>query len=68
MISAVSHPESSEARNTTTLAMSAGVPMRPRGVIARECFSKSLPMPSSPKFRRQDEALTDGRRTAYDAT
>ena len=30
MISPVSQPESSEARNTATLAMSAGVPMRPR--------------------------------------
>src|SRR3984893_838111 len=33
MISPVSQPESSEARNTTTLAMSAGVPMQPKGRI-----------------------------------
>src|SRR6202030_3927668 len=52
MISPVSHPESSEARNTTTLAMSAGVPIRPKGVRARKCFSNSLPVPSRPAAAR----------------
>src|SRR5260370_12960748 len=33
MISPGNQPASSEARNTTTLAMSAGVPMRPKGRI-----------------------------------
>ena len=44
MRSPVSHPESSEARNTAIGAMSSGWPRRPSGVLATICFSKSLPM------------------------
>ena len=51
MISPVSQPESSEARNTTTPAMSDGVPMRPSGVMATSCFSNSLPTPNNPAAR-----------------
>ncbi len=42
MTSPVNQPESSEARNETILAMSDGVPIRPRGVMATRCFSMSL--------------------------
>src|SRR5258706_14871852 len=41
MISPVSHPASSEARNTATRAMSSGWPTRPNGVPALICFLNS---------------------------
>src|SRR6202007_2345256 len=44
MISPVSQPASSEARNTATRAMSSGWPTRPSGVLAIICFLDSVPM------------------------
>src|SRR6201987_1533083 len=44
MISPVSQPASSEARNTATRAMSSGWPKRPSGVLAITCFLNSAPM------------------------
>ncbi len=43
-VSPETQPESSDARNTATLATSSGWPRRPSGVVARMFFSKSLPM------------------------
>ena len=42
--SPVTHRAASDARNTATWAMSSGCPMRPSGVPAIICFSKSLPI------------------------
>ncbi len=42
--SPVTQAESSEARNTATLAMSSGWPMRASGVRRTRSFSNSLPM------------------------
>src|ERR1700749_3111657 len=44
MISPVSQPASSEARNTATRTMSSGWPKRPSGVLAIICFLNSGPM------------------------
>src|ERR1700752_1549647 len=44
MISPVSHPASSEARNAATRAMSPGWPTRPSDVLAIICFLNSVPM------------------------
>src|ERR1700756_5435427 len=62
MISPVSQPESSEARNTATPAMSDGVPMRPSGVMATSCFSNSIPTPYSPAAREPSVGRPCGRR------
>jgi CRP-like cAMP-binding protein len=43
MISPVSHPASSEARNAATRAMSSGWPTRPSDVLAIICFLNSVP-------------------------
>ena len=60
MISPVSQPDSSEARNTAIGAMSEGCPMRPRGVMAIVCFSKSLPTPITPAARAPSVAVAPG--------
>ena len=60
MISPVSQPDSSEARNTAIGAMSEGCPMRPRGVMAIICFSKSLPTPITPAARAPRLPLPQG--------
>src|ERR1700758_1762790 len=44
MVSPVSQPASSEARNTATRAMSSGWPTRPNDVLATICFLNSGPM------------------------
>ena len=53
MISPVIQAESSEARKTTTRAMSAGVPRRPSGVDAMTFF------PSSPSNRWRSDVPSD---------
>src|SRR5260370_1139424 len=49
MISPVSQPASSEARNTARRAMSSGWPTRPSDVLAIICFLDSVPMTPSEK-------------------
>ena len=49
MISPVSRSRNRPRQeNATTFMMSAGVPMRPKGVKARKCLSNSLPVPNAP--------------------
>src|ERR1700751_245825 len=60
MVSPVSHPASSEARNAATRAMSSGWPTRPSDVLAMICFLSSGPM--TPAARAPSVSVTPGLR------